>query len=74
MPSFWEVESALEEYRVTRKTELAERSRIITEQAKLAVELTDTNTRLADAVAEIALLEVELGEKQRKVDAHFKSA
>ena len=74
MPSFWEVESALKEYRATRETELAERSRIITEQAKLAVELTNTNTRLADAVAEVALLEVQLGAHQRKVDAHFKSA
>ena len=43
----------------------------VEQQAKLAEELTVANARLAEVVADIALIEVQLGEVQQKTDKVF---
>ena len=71
MPSYWELQSQLNKLIPIRRQALAERAKIVAEHAKLAVDLTAANNRLAEVVADIAVLEVQLGEVQQKTDKVF---
>jgi len=68
MPSYWELQSQLDKLQPVRRVALADRARIVAGQAKLAAELTAANNRLAEVVADIAVLEVQLGEVQQRTD------
>ena len=68
MPSYWELKSQLDKLRPVRRVALDDRARIVAEQAKLAADLTAANNVLAEAVADMAVLEVQLGEGQRETD------
>ena len=80
MPSYWELQNQLDALIPARRHALAERARIVAAQAKLATELSAINDHLAETVAEIAVLEVQLGEVQQRTDKvlgkvdNFKSA
>ena len=71
MPSYWELKSELDKLRPVRRDALSARASIVEQQAKLAEELTVANARLAEVVADIALIEVQLGEVQQKTDKVF---
>ena len=66
MPSYWELKSELDKLRPVRRDALSARASIVEQQAKLAEELTVANARLAEVVADIALIEV-----QQKTDKVF---
>ena len=68
MPSYWELQNQLDNLRPVRRVALADRAKIVAEQAKLAADLTAANNVLAEAVADMAVLEVQLGEGQRETD------
>jgi|TARA_R110000851_G_scaffold20350_1_gene61630 hypothetical protein len=69
MPSYWELKSQLDKLRPVRRVALDDRARIVAEQAKLAADLTAANNVLAEAVADMAVLELQLGEAQRVTDS-----
>ena len=66
MPSYWELKSELDKLRPVRRDALSARASIVEQQAKLAEELTVAYARLAEVVADIALIEV-----QQKTDKVF---
>jgi len=68
MPSYWELQNQLDNLRPVRRVALADRAKIVAEQAKLAADLTAANNLLAEVVADMAVLEVQLGEGQRETD------
>ena len=69
MPSYWELQNQLDKLRPVRRVALDDRARIVAEQAKLAADLTAANNVLAEAVADMAVLELQLGEAQRVTDS-----
>ena len=68
MPSYWELQAQLNKLQPVRREALADRAKIVAEQSKLAADLTAANNRLAEVVADIAVLEVQLGEVQKRTD------
>jgi len=68
MPSYWELQAQLDKLQPVRREALANRAMIVEEQAKLATDLMVADSRLAQVVADIAVLEVQLGEVQKRTD------